>query len=266
MYALLVSLLATLPATPAIAPVCAEPVPAVLDQDPPADNREDVKAMLDQLDDLAGDRGDKDPEAIAVIDKLVHAFPESGPKDRSAIVKSLDKCFKEKRNEDENGVRQNQLYLAAATALGEMSPESVSVLLSWIGHKSHKKDLALQRLLILKLGKTQDEKAIKPLIKLLDDHEPQIQSAVAEALGDFDEVDLDERKDIFEELLKLLMAVKSEVDADNTDSIARNRYDAVAAPIITSLQRLSKHNEHDPQEWQRWWNRNKKADWDDLDS
>jgi hypothetical protein len=28
------------------------------------------------------------------------------------------------------------------------------------------------------------------------------------------------------------------------------------------LGKLSGHNERDPQEWQRWWNKNKSKDWD----
>ena len=36
----------------------------------------------------------------------------------------------------------------------------------------------------------------------------------------------------------------------------------IAAPIITSLAKLSKHDERDPDKWQNWWNKNKRADWD----
>lgn len=261
MLTLLASLIALSPLPAAVAPAA-----ALVAQDPPADDREDVKAMLAELDKHAAERGKEDTQAIAVIDRLVQTFGECGPKDREAIVKGLDKCFKEKRPEDEAGVRQNQLYLAAATALGEMAPESVPVLLSWIGHKSHKKDEALQRLLILRLGKTKDERGMKPLIKLLDDPDPPIQAAAAEAMGEYDAVALAERKAMFEELLKLLMGVKSEVDANTTDPIARNRYDTIAAPIVTSMKRLTKHDEHDPDAWQRWWNKNKKEDWDALGS
>lgn len=259
MFTLLALLLALSPS-----PAAAASAPAFLAQDPPADEREDVKTLLSELDRHATARGKEDTEAVAVIDRLVQTFPECGPKDRASIVKGLDKCFKEKRQENDQGVRQNQLYLAAATALGEMAPESVPVLLSWIGHKSHKKDVALQRLLILRLGKTKDDRGQKPLIKLLDDPDPPIQAAAAEAIGEFDGAPLAERKVLFEELLKLLMGVKSEVDANTTDPIARNRYDTVAAPIVTTLKRLSKHDEHEPEAWQRWWNKNKKEDWDAL--
>ncbi|HVS20134.1 MAG TPA: HEAT repeat domain-containing protein [Planctomycetota bacterium] len=262
MITLLVSLFALSPLSASVV----APTVARLVQDPPEDKREDIKVLVEELDSHAGARGDKDTEAVAVIDKLVQLFGECGPKDRASIVKGLDKCFKEKRQEDANGVRQNQLYLAAATALGEMAPESVPVLTEWIGHKTHRKDQPLQRLLILRLGKTADPRGIKTLIKLLDDPDPPIQAAAAEAMGEYQGAELEARKEMFEELLRLIMSLKNGVDTDVTDPIARNRYDTVAAPIITSLQRLSGHKEHVPEEWLRWWNKNKKADWDNLGS
>jgi hypothetical protein len=59
-----------------------------------------------------------------------------------------------------------------------------------------------------------------------------------------------------------LTSAKNAVDADANDTIARERYDVISAPIVTALQSLSGHNENDPAEWQRWWNKNKKEDWD----
>ncbi len=32
--------------------------------------------------------------------------------------------------------------------------------------------------------------------------------------------------------------------------------------MITALQKLSKHDERDPVEWQHWWNKNKRENWD----
>lgn len=234
-------------------------------QDPepaPVDNRPEVKAMVDQLDTHASKRGKEDQEAVSVIDKLLQEFPRCGPKDRALVVKALDKCFDEKRQEDENGVRANQLYIAAATALGEMAPESVPVFLKWIGHKSHRKDVELQRKLILKLGKTQHESGRSPLINLLVDKDPQIIAAAAEALGEYSGIEQKLRKTTFEELLKVLMSAKGARDSDPNDTIARDKYDIIAAPIVTSLQRLSGETVTDPSEWQRWWNKSKKEDWD----
>lgn len=251
------------------APLRAAPLPAALPspslQDPapgPVDGRPEVKELCDKLGGHAGKRGKEDSEAISVMDKLVQEFPNCGPKDRAAIVKQLDKCFTEKRQEDQDGVRDNKLFIAAATALGEMTPENVPVYLKWIGEKSHRKDIALQRTLILKLGRTKAEAGRVPLIDLLQDENAKIQAAAAEALGEYADIELKLRKATFESLLKILMSAKGQVDSNVNDLIARERYDTIAAPITTALGKLSKHDEHDPNEWQRWWNKNKKENWD----
>ncbi len=250
----------------AAAPAAAGPAPttppsgAAAQDDEPEDGREEIKELIDALGDHAKQRGKEDQEAVALIDQLLQEFPACGPKDRAAVVKALDKLFKEKRPEQDGG-RQNQLFLAAATALGEMAPESVDALVGWIDHKTHRRDLALQRVLILKAGGTKHEDAHKTIFKLLKHHEPQMQAAAAEALGYYAEADEKVRKDTFEGLLKLMMNVKGQKDSDPNDIIARERWDIISAPIITSLQALSGESIRDPQEWQRWWNKNKKSDW-----
>jgi hypothetical protein len=254
-------------APPIPASLSASPTPAATtsqDPVPVVDNRPEIKALVDQLGAHANKRGKEDQEAISQIDKLVQEWKDCGPKDKALVVKQLDRCFTEKRQEDQDGVRDNKLYLAAATALGEMAPESVPVFLKWIGDKAHRKDIPLQRLMILKLGKCKSEQGREPLTDLLNDDSPQIQAAAAEALGEYAEFDQKVRKQTFEALLKILTGVKGEVDSAPTDTIARDRYDTIAAPIVTSLQRLSGHEEHHPDEWQRWWNKHKKDDWDET--
>lgn len=247
-----------------LAPTAAPPAPApaLVRQDEVPDGRPEIKELLKTLSSHAKKRGKEDVQAIEVIDQLVQEFPQCGPKDRKAIVKALDKNFKEKRQETD-GVRDNKLYLASTRALGEMAPESVDVLLSWIGHKSHRKDIVLQTALIEELGQTRSPKAREPLIKMLDDEDPSIQAAVATALGEYEDAELKDRKENFEELLKLLMSVKGQKDSDLNDIIARQRWNVISAPIITSLQRLSGEGETDPDAWQRWWNKNKREDWDE---
>ncbi len=238
------------------------PALALQDEEPFEDKREEIKLLIKKLGEHVKRRGKEDQEAIGVIDELVGEYPHCGPKDRGSIVKALDKCFKEKRTE-EDGVRQNQVYIAAATALGQMYPESVKVLLSWIDHKSHRADLALQRVLIKMTGQSKSAVARKPLLDLLKHHEASIQAAAAEALGEYEEIEQKERKENFEELLKLLTSVRGRVDSDPNDTIARERWDVISAPTITSLKRLSGHDENAPEGWQRWWNKNKRADWDE---
>ncbi|MFN0008574.1 MAG: HEAT repeat domain-containing protein [Planctomycetota bacterium] len=234
-------------------------------QDPPpgpTDKRPEIAEMLAKLKAHSGKEGKEDKDAIAVIDQLLQEFQNSGPKDKTAIVKGLSKCFEERRLEREGEAPQNQLYLASATALGQMGPESTDALISWIGHKNHKKDVAVQQRLILSLGETKNKKAIKELVNGLQHPTPTLVSAAAEALGRFEDVDLETRKSAFESLLKVLMSAKGAKDGNVNDGIARERYDVIAAPIITSLAKLSKHDERDPDKWLNWWNKNKRADWD----
>ncbi|HTF87481.1 MAG TPA: HEAT repeat domain-containing protein [Planctomycetota bacterium] len=227
------------------------------------DNRPEIKEAIDKLGEHAGKRGKEDEDAIKILDTLFKEFEKSGPKDRLMIVKGIDKCFEAKRQESAEGVRDNKLYMASAVCLRDMGPESAPILMKWIGHKDHRKDLPLQAQLIKSLGKTKDEDGRKALIKLLVDKTPAIQAAAAEALGEFAEADQKVRKECVDELIKnALMPAKGAIDVQTPNQADKDRWDTISAPIITSLQRLSRHTETDPQKWQAWWNDNKKKDWD----
>jgi len=257
-------------ATPMIAPHLEARTPAPIlviqddDEEEKPDKRPEVKELLARLKEHASKRGKEDQQAIEVLDELTQEFEQSGLKDRAAIAKDIGKTLKQKRQE-KDGVRDNKLYLASATALGLMGPESVKPLEGWIGHKTHRKDLPLQRILILSLGKTQVEKSIDTLIDLLDNKDAIVQAASAEALANYDGSDHKVRKDCFKEVLQALMSVHNSVKADVNDTIAQQRYDVIAAPMITTLQVLSGHDERQPDNWQRWWNKNKKRNWDKED-
>lgn len=257
---LLLSVLAT-PCAVVAAPPTA--LPAAVQDDPveKPDKRPEVAALLDQLRDHAKARGAEDQQAIQVIDQLLQEFPNSGEKDRDAIAKALSDCLKQKRQEVE-GRMQNEMYIACAVALGKMGPESVKPLTEWIDHKTHRKDLALQAELIRSLGKTKDEKAIKTLVGLLTHKDASNQAAAAEALGEYDGMTSDVRKEIFEEVLKAVNTAKDRMDSNIEDLEARDRYNAIKAPMVTTLQKLSGHDTNNPDEWRSWWNDNKKKDWD----
>jgi hypothetical protein len=232
------------------------------DPAPTPDKRPEVGTLLDKLKDHAGKMGKEDKDAVAVIDQLNEEFKKSGPKDRALIVKGISKCFEQTRMEKDGQPPDNQMFIAAAAALGQMGPDSTEALMGWIGHKALRKDTAVQHRLILSLGQTKDKKGIKTLGLSLENKTPALVGAAAEALGEFKDSELATRKEIFEDLLKILMSAKNAKDGNINDTIARERYDVVAAPIITSLGKLSKHDERDPDKWQTWWNKNKKADWD----
>ena len=258
--ALLILLTNVAPA-PAPPPLALRAERLTQDEEKP-DKREDIKAMLEVLKGHAKKRGKEDQEAIQLIDTLNVEFENCGAKDRKAIVKEISGCLKQKRTQSKEGVFDNKLYIASATALGNMGPESAKPLISWIDHKTLRKDVQLQRYLILSLGKTQTKAAIEPLIDLLTHQKAGMQAAAAEALGGLQGLEGKKLKDVFNSILKVITGLKGQVDGDVNDIIARERYDVIKAPMITALQILSGHDERNPDLWQRWWNKNKKKDWD----
>lgn len=241
------------------------PVPPTLPQDEGqqvTDERPEVKALLDELDGHVKAKGEKDAEAIAVIDKLLPEFPNSGPKDRGAIVKALGDCFDVKRTKElEEGVPDDRLYLASATALGTMGPESTKVLIPLIGDKSHRKNERLQVRITLSLGQTKNPDAVKPLLALMKHKDAPMQAAGAEALGYYNDAPEATRKLIFEELMRTMMDQKTKKDTNVADQEAQERWNIISGPIIQTLQKLTGLGQSDPEGWQRWWNENKKKDW-----
>jgi hypothetical protein len=227
------------------------------------DKRPEVADRMTKLQSLIDDRkGEKDTDAIGVIDQIMQDFANCGVKDRQLVVTGLSKCFEVRRLVKEGDPPNNKLYMAAAVALSYMAPESTKELLKWIGQKDLKKDQALQTRLVDSLGKTKDKEAIKPLEMLLNSKDDWMVGAAASALANYGELELNERKTVFETILKNLTAAQSQTDGNPNDTVARQRYDVIAAPMITALQKLSKHDERSPVEWQKWWNKNKRENWD----
>ena len=136
-------------------------------------------------------------------------------------------------------------------------------LIQWIGAKEHKKDIQVMHRLILSLGNTKDKAAVDTLTKLLVDKDNAIIAAASEALGSFAGSDLETRKKCFEELLKNLMSAQGNKDASPQDMTAADKFNAVSAAMIASLQKLSKQTEvRKPDEFQKFWNKNKAKNWD----
>ena len=247
----------------AASPLTAASIPFLQDdEEEKPDKREEIKAALKELKDHAGARGKEDAQALALIDTLLQEFPKSGPKDRKAIVKGLTGCLKQKRKPTKEGVIDNKLHIASATALGRMGPESVKSLTTYMGHKNFAKDFTGKRAIILALGNTKEEDAIDDIADLLTHHEPQIQAAAAEALQQFTGADSKTRKVIFKQVLDEVARVRNDLDVNPTDPIVRQRYDGIAGPMLRTLQELSGHQENDPTAYRSWWNDNKKLDWD----
>src|SRR5678816_1025229 len=97
---------------------------AAEDPAPVPDKRPEVEELLVKFKAHTEKKGSEDRDAIAVIDKILPEFGKSGPKDKAAIVSALGKVFDLRRSDEKEGVPNNGLYVAAATALGTMGPDS----------------------------------------------------------------------------------------------------------------------------------------------
>jgi hypothetical protein len=233
------------------------------------DKRPEVAALITKLDKHVDKHGGEDTDAIAAIAELETEFGKSGPKDKASITSALAKCIEAQRPEPKKGEFNNKLAIAAADAMGKMGPESVNPLIGFVGHKNLRRDIELQRHLILALGKTRDPGAIKTLTMGLENKDAPIVAAAAEAIGEFEEAKVDVRKELFSSAIKALMSAKNAKDGEQSGSgatahttVATERYDAIGASLMTTLHKLSKHDESTPEAWEHWWNKNRQASWE----
>jgi HEAT repeat protein len=265
MLSALLLLLSAAPIPSSIVDAAAPARSAAQDPAPLPDKRPEIEKMLEEFKAHIDKKGVEDRDAIETIDKLLPEYKNCGPKDKASIVKELSKVFDLRRAEEKEGVPNVNLFIAAGAALGEMGPESSKPLVAAIDNKNLKKLPAVRHRLIISLGKTKDVKdALDPLINLLQDKDAVLVNAAGDALGEFATTDLLSRKKAFEALLKVLTAAFDTKEANANDTTARDRYDTIAPAIITSLGKLAKHDERDPNKWRDWWNKNKAKNWDDM--
>ena len=71
------------------------------------------------------------------------------------------------------------------------------------------------------------------------------------------------RKEIVERLVRTLESAHNAASSSNPpDTEAQKKYSIIGGPLIESLQKLTGQNIRQPNEWNTWWNKNKKAkDW-----
>ena len=230
-----------------------------------------VAELIDGLDTRVDKRGSEDAEACEQIEKLAFEFAASGPKDRTLIVKALQRCLCVRRALPEKGKFDVRLATRAAENLGRMGSEACAALAGALEERTVRKAPTLSRALALALGATQDKAAVKPLCDLLEDKSDALVAAAGEALGQFAAAPEAQRKAIFEDVLKTLVTAKNytdDIDQQSAsasaphDNVAHQRYDTISAALNTTLKRLSSHDETDPDQWRHWWNKNKRETWE----
>ena len=178
-------------------------------------------------------------------------------------MKGIHRAMKVKRRTAKDGTRQRELFLEGAKVLAEMGPESVDPLIRLIDDRNHADDYQVRCAFISSLGKTRDEKAVRRLLDLLDEFQARLQASAATALGNYTNLDQKARKRIFEDLLKLLCGTSAAMQDEQNSSTLRDRWGRISGPCQSSMRKLSGAKEHSPEKWRRWWNKNKRKNWDE---
>ena len=116
-----------------------------------------------------------------------------------------------------------------------------------------------------------DPDGAEALQELLHDREDRVIAAAGEAAGAYRYAKEPLRKDLFKAVLdvyestwNLKNSVKPGLKTEKRR--AERKWEIIEGPMEKSLQLLSNQTEPDPPSWRRWWNKNKKDRWADLEN
>ena len=115
-----------------------------------------------------------------------------------------------------------------------------------------------------------DPRAIDTVIKLLRDPDDHVIAAAAECAGAYRYAKDGQRKDLFQTIMGHYVStwnLKNSVDPAKKKerSRAEKKWEIVGDAMEKALQLLSNTTQNSPPEWRRWWNKNKKKRWAELD-
>lgn len=235
----------------------------------------EVAKMLKNYKSYIKDRkAQRDPEAIAIIDKLLtDKWSGDGanmhPKDKKAFAKGIAESLKStkcKRKPEQGGI-----YRTTVVALGRIGSLGSSHLWSAFENKKFKGKkewLSLRGEIIEHLGRTKDEKYTKHLLDVAcRDTSDALMAAAGKALRHFKESKLAQRKVIAKGLIKKFSQIYDNANknldpSDLTVKSWKDRLAAVSDPWNGTLQKLTKQSFREANLWNKFWNKNKNANWD----
>jgi hypothetical protein len=229
----------------------------------------DIKALVSELNGEYKKKKDKDLDRIVAIytifDKNYARLPT---KDQSSVIKSMKRAYDLKLKPEEKSILN-----ANAAALSSMGKKGVDTLLSAMKSKALKpKDrsdpndvkacMDLHVFIIEAIGHSKETAGLKSLKKLLWHDDGEIIAATCNALSQFNELPLKQRKPIVEEMIKVYTKINSEVLASPKRPELRERKNLTEGAFVAALQKLTPGRCETSEDWQRWYQKNKgKSKW-----
>jgi HEAT repeat protein len=144
-------------------------------------------------------------------------------------------------------------------------------LMRLLDHSTLKEMEAIRTGVCRALQGSADPDGAEALLDLLHDREDRVIAAAAEAAGAYRYAKEPMRKELFKVILdgyestwNVKNSVKPELKTEKKR--AERRWEVVEAAMERSLQLLSNVTQPDPPSWRRWWNKNKKERWAELEN
>ncbi len=233
------------------------------------DKREEIEQLLDELKAHSKKRGAEDEACEPILERLAEEYPKSGPKDRKSILGDVADLLTIKRKELSKDIPNERLHSFAATMLGRMGEDAGPILAKHVGHKKLESKIKAHRAVVLALGVTKWEDGIKVLITALDEDRPEVRAAAAEALGNYTGMEQKARKDIVEELIKVIVPIEETLEQNqqnpgtaDIEQFQRD-FDVMRAPVRATLEAMTGTTNGSFRDWNAWWNDNKRKNWDE---
>lgn len=231
---------------------------------PPKDDPK-IAEMIKAFKKVVRGKSDKDSEGARILDEFADRFKVLNKKQQKAVAKSSGGAFRARRKPDEV-----VLYLSAGEALARFGEHGASELAKVVKiRRFRKKEWSTMRSQMIRLlGRPADKRFIELLLDIaLKDNDEQARGKAGEALGHYSGYSQGTRKKIVEKLVKTLEEVysssKSNLDPNDLDRATWvQRYAAIQDPWMKTLSRMTGQSIKDVQAWTKWWNKNKRSNWD----
>jgi len=197
-------------------------------------------------------------EQMEGVDKLVgfytdKAVTEKGAK--KAILEGLSKLMV---------VRDKTVVAHALKKLAALGEDGVRLVLPTLNRELGQKapEESVYETALETLGKIRSENklVIKTLTKLLKDKENEIVGLAARTIANYGESSGKIRKELFEEILKSVEGVYSGAQSQN--QTLERKWNVIGDDAVDALSRLAHAKLADPTVARKWFNDNKKKNWD----
>ncbi|MCK5944045.1 MAG: HEAT repeat domain-containing protein [Planctomycetes bacterium] len=233
-------------------------------KEPPVDPA--VPKRLAELKSYVKDRKmENDFQAIGLIQALTKEPDKQNSKDKGKIAKGLGDVFKFGKVREG---RQDVIYREAADALAKYEEDGAKQLAKYAEHKRFDDNLSLRAHMLRALGKTKDDKQIDYLLEVTSrSPHDELRAAAGEALGNFTEAKIKDKREIVKEIIRAWGSQHSEATrAANLDpngpvdfgpQNARRILRACEGKWVATLQKLTGMSHTKFPDWQRWLNKNK---------